>query len=355
MKSSTKFSFIALTNAQEWDMALHDIGDFDFYHTFGYHELSAKEEEKPVLLVYKDENVRIALPIIIRPIPGTPYFDATSVYGYAGPVSKWSKKAHNNANFKKELLSFLKKQKIISVFSRLNPYITDQDKVLHGMGDISELGNIVYLDLKSNPDEQKTVFSKTTKRYLKKLRNFCDIHTAESPQEIKKFIELYHENMKRVNAAESYFFEESYFFSLLGQTSFKSKVFFVTLKETKEIISAAMMMYTNNDIVQYHISGTSDKYLHLSPIRLIIDEVRIKSYAEGYRVFNLGGGLGSKEDSLFNFKASFSKSFKRFRIWKFIVDETIYNQITQLNKDHLLNRNINFFPIYRYKNNEQET
>jgi len=81
------------------------------------------------------------------------------------------------------------------------------------------------------------------------------------------------------------------------------------------------MMVKTNNIIQYHISGTKNDHLNLSPIRLLIDEMRLRGTAENYRYFNLGGGLGNNEDELFRFKSSFSlknikKLFRRyFRIY----------------------------------------
>jgi len=105
------------------------------------------------------------------------------------------------------------------------------------------------------------------------------------------------------------------------------------------------MMIKTNNIIQYHISGTKNEYLYLTPIRLLIDEMRIKGTEEKYTYFNLGGGLGSTEDSLFNFKSSFSKDFKNFKIWKYIVNEQVYKQLSEQyskpDSDDI------FFPLYR--------
>ena len=104
-------------------------------------------------------------------------------------------------------------------------------------------------------------------------------------------------------------------------------------------------MIKTDSIIQYHISGTRDKYLHLTPIRVLIDEMRIRGTEQGYKYFNLGGGLGSSEDSLFNFKASFSKDFKDFKIWKYVVNQSLYENLVKQYSD--LNGNQEFFPLYR--------
>ena len=74
---------------------------------------------------------------------------------------------------------------------------------------------------------------------------------------------------------------------------------------------------------------------------------RIKSTKEGFKCFNLGGGRGSAEDSLFKFKSSFSKCFKEFKIWKYIIDEDAYKML--VDKHIGADYETNFFPAYRSK------
>ncbi len=72
---------------------------------------------------------------------------------------------------------------------------------------------------------------------------------------------------------------------------------------------------------------------------------------ENYTYFNLGGGVGSREDSLFQFKSCFSKNYKDFKVWKYIVNQEVYNElIAKKQKREHANLNdacLNFFPSYR--------
>ena len=71
---------------------------------------------------------------------------------------------------------------------------------------------------------------------------------------------------------------------------------------------------------------------------------------ENYSFFNLGGGLGGDEDTLFQFKANFSKSFKPFKLWKYIVNENVYNDLVKLNPINDSKQSSHFFPSYRFNN-----
>lgn len=340
-----------------WIATLKEIGTYDFHHTYDYHALSVKKNEQAILIEYRNEHkvCNIALPLLIRPIDGTLYFDASSVYGYGGPISCCQTNETDFLTFQKELQNYFKEQKIISVFSRLHPYITKQENILRTLGHLKTLGKVVNIDIKLPEDQQLRFYSKTTKRYLKKIRQTCSVTIENNTEAIHKFIALYEENMHRVNAKPDYFFPKEYYLKFAEATDFKTEFVFVVLNDTQEIISGAMIIYTNT-IVQYHLSGTLNDYLHLTPIRLILDEIRVKASKEGYQIFNLGGGLGSQEDSLFNFKASFSKEFRAFKVWNYISNQDIYEELCSQNEDiNDIDSKNNFFPRYRYKKSEKVT
>jgi lipid II:glycine glycyltransferase (peptidoglycan interpeptide bridge formation enzyme) len=105
------------------------------------------------------------------------------------------------------------------------------------------------------------------------------------------------------------------------------------------------MFVKTNGIVQFHLSGTRTEYLRLRPSKLFLDEMRVEATNEGFPYFNLGGGLGSKEDTLFEFKASFSKDFRAFDVFKFIVNQEVYDELSQSSSKE--NTNIDYFPAYR--------
>ncbi len=286
-----------ITTKEDWNLLINEVDEYDFYSTYDYHVISNVDNEKPILIKYTEGDVVIAIPLLIRKIPNTPYFDATSVYGYAGPISKNITDNFDNKFFKKELNNYFIDNRIVSVFSRLNPYLAHQNDILRTIGEVKIKGDIVMIE-------------------------------ANSKDDIKAFIELYYENMNRVDAKKSYFFSEDYFYKFTHIDNCKIDILLATLIETNEIISGAMFVKTK-DIIQYHLSGTKTEYLDTSALKLLIDEMRIEGSQENYRVFNLGGGLSSNDDSLLRFKKSFSKTLKDFSVWQYIVNEKIYYELTE--------------------------
>ena len=339
-----------IEDAESWRRAISKFPDRDFYHTWEYHSISKAEGELPVLLYYEEENRAIGLPFLKRSISNSEWFDLTSVYGYAGPLSYNIGSDFDNAAYQKALLNFLREEKIVSVFSRLNAFIPYQNEILRGIGKVETLGPMVSIDLTKDLEEQRRNYSKTTKRYVNRLRRLCNVVKSSSREDIAKFIELYYGTMDRVDARAGYYFEEDYFYRFLESKEFQTDLMFAQLKETGELICGALMIKTN-DIVQYHLSGTQREYLPLTPLRILIDEARIEASQEGRRHFNLGGGLGSQEDSLFYFKSSFSKNIQDFSIWKYVVNAKVYEDLCDSKRAEISEgtslEESNFFPLYR--------
>ena len=334
-----------ITEKNDWEKVMEQLGVFDFYHTYDYHHLSKNDGEKPLLLVYTKDNLIIALPLLIRQIFNTDYFDATSVYGYVGPLSNNTTENQDFKEYQSCLNEYFKSNNIISVFSRLNPYIPQQLEILSGIGEVKSIGNIVNIDLTQSLEVQRSAYRRDTRSRINKARRLCSVRKAESTEDIKSFIDIYMETMRKLDANTSYFFDEDYFFNFLQCKGFKTDILLAIHNESKNVIAGSMFVKTNN-IIQYHLSGTKTEYLNIAPARLLLDEMRLLGSEEKYTYFNLGGGYHSKEDALFNFKSSFSNDIKLFSVWKVIVDENIYGQ---LQKDANISET-DFFPAYRANN-----
>lgn len=335
---------------EEWDALVGTIDNSDFYHTYDYHLLSKDSLDIPALFVFKEKNLIIALPLLLRHISDTDYFDATSVYGYPGPITKNIPEDFDNTNYRTQLKESLLENNIVSIFSRLNPFVPLQDKCLENMGHISSKGIVVNIDMTLNLEEQTQQYQKRLKTQINKAYRELEVITAITEDEISQYIDIYHENMRRVHADKKYFFKKEYFFDLVKSPSFKTEILLARLKSSKEITGGAMFV-KKNKIMQYHLSGAKEKYLNLSPIKLLIDKMRIKAKEEGCTYFNLGGGVGSNVDSLFKFKSNFSKDYHPFKLWNWIIDETIYDDlvhITQSTECQQIHKECSkFFPCYR--------
>ncbi|SHG36554.1 lipid II:glycine glycyltransferase FemX [Flagellimonas flava] len=325
-----------------WDEFVSTFNDSDFYHSFDYHMIE-KGEGKPLLLKYSNGDVCIGLPLLIRKIPDSPFYDATSVYGYPGPLYKNISLSFDNKHFAHELFDYFVEKNIVAVFSRLNPFLPLQHKVLELIGTIEKTGPVVTIDLKKNIELQRKEFGRRLKGQLNKARRHCTVKKVSSDEDFQEFVKIYHENMDRVNAKPMYYFNDSYFKTLVESNDFSTETLLAVHNETNEVIGASLFVYKNS-VVHYHLSGTRNEFLPLMPTKLLIDEMRIKATQLGLSWFNLGGGLAGANDTLLQFKSSFSKEMVDFCVWKLVVRPEIYKQLIAKNNNGTKG---DYFPLYR--------
>jgi hypothetical protein len=337
------FNVIPLENSAQWNEIIRKMNDSDFYHLAEYHRMD--KSGIPLLLHYSDDTAAFALPVILRSIEGTAYNDVTSVYGYSGPLSNTSRPARESIErFHKSLLHFFDENLVVSVFSRLHPFFRWQEKILEGIGNTLDAGTTVAIDLKLPESEQKRQYARSLKTTINRLKkkNLL-VKKAETKAEIEAFVHIYTETMKRVNASPIYFFDNAYFFRFLETVP---SVLYVAYYEGR-IISGSLFTDCNG-IIQAHLNATCDDYLYLSPLKYVLDQIRLYGIEKNKNYLHLGGGFAGNHDTLFEFKSRFSHLYFPFKTWSYIHNRKMYDQLVE---DKYGNHwpDSSFFPLYRWE------
>ena len=116
-----------------------------------------------------------------------------------------------------------------------------------------------------------------------------------------------------------------------------------------EVASAGIFSETCG-IVQYHLSGTSQASLRSASSHLLLHFAREWAKRRGNEFYHLGGGVGANKDSLFQFKAGYSKLRRRFSTWRLIIDYEAYRELLALRQIEIAGdqpASSEFFPEYR--------
>jgi len=338
------YQCLVVRTKADWDSYVKRAHNYEVYHTWYYHSLNMEGE--PVLFTYEEEDLFIAFPLIKRNILGSSHYDMTSVYGYAGPISNVDFKDISQSTiqcFKFEFSNFLEAEQCVSAFTRLYPFL-NQHYLLEHIGGVYPNGSTIYMDLSLSIEEQRSRYDKRLKRQIKKLREMgYVIKNTVDESEIAEFTKMYHKNMDRLGASKSYYFDEKYFTGLLNSNEFENEL--VLIYDGTEMICGALILVSEN-VVRNHLSATSEKYLKESPSKLLTDEISLIGRRLGKKIFHLGGGVGGKEDSLFQFKSYFSDLRVNDRIWCYVSDQHIYNELLHQNGFEL-NQKSTYFPAYR--------
>ena len=161
----------------------------------------------------------------------------------------------------------------------------------------------------------------------------------DTGEHLDRFIALYLDTMRRQNAAPEYFFSRDYLSGLWQQLRGHIHLGVV---EVEGSVVCAGLFGESNGIVQYHLSGTDERALELSPLKTLIDFGRRWATQRGADTLHLGGGVGSAQDSLMHFKAGFSDRRHLFKTWRVVLDERQYTKLSGKEPE-----STGYFPAYR--------
>lgn len=294
----------------------------DFYHLPEYVKSCARYENAVATAFYAEwSGERFLVPLLLRRLPeelGAPssWRDCISPYGYSTPLVPASQ-----SQLPKFLEAFCRagrEHNIVTAFFRLHPHFVLDSTILLRYGRLFRHGQTVSMDLGMTPEEQWRNLSTNHQRDIKKLRRFGFRIGLDEWGRLLEFIEIYHATMRRVEAEQGYFFSPSYFEDL--QASLGDRLHLISVVSETNKLAAAGLFVVTGDIVQYHLGGTAPEYVGLSPSKLLINFAWRWAHEQSCRLLHLGGGVGGAEDSLFRFKAGFSRKWDPFYSFRMILD-----------------------------------
>lgn len=343
-----------------WLQTLNQIRH-DIYHLPEYVCLEARRTKTiPEAILIVDGEQVFFVPYLLRrcndlfkqELISEDIFDIVSPYGYPGILL--SEAAASNAEFlelaMKQLISVLSKKKVCSAFFRLHPILNQS---LGRQAFFSNISNVNGETVSVNLTLSQAEIWQQTRSEHRTVINRCKragfkARIVPYEEYIDEFIILYKQTMERVQAKSMYYFDHKYFAEL---AKLNKKIHLCVL-DLDDKVSCGGLFTECCGIVQYHLGGTKSEFLKSSPSKLMFDYMRFWAKERGNQYFHLGGGVGGAKDSLYNFKAGFSKQTHTFKTLRLIADEKIYRYLVELQAKFL---NIatetllttDYFPAYR--------
>lgn len=339
----------------EW-LAFLGTTKHDVYHLPEYVRMSADQDggRAAAVLIERGEH-RLFVPIVIRPVPqcddpAEEIFDATSPYGYPSPLLSGQLDCAEAflAEAIPALMNHLKAERVISTFLRLHPLLDLPLDSLSSKGTLVYHGESVFVDLSLPVEEFWRQTRQNHRRDINRAeRNGVTVRIDDNWEFIGRFVELYHETMRRVEAADYYYFPMSYFLDL--RRALGDRLHLCVVEHEGNVISAGLFTECCG-LVQYHLSGTSENALSLRPLKSMLHFVRLWAKGRGNHLLNLGGGVGGKKDALYDFKVGFSDLTRPFYTWRLVPDETAYGALVtawEARTGRTAESRDGFFPAYR--------
>jgi len=301
---------------RELDPAAWDALELDAYYRRPYVEAAALlDKGRPFLLEH--DGARFAG--IERDEPR----DVVTPYGYGGPTADGFWDAYEE---------WARERGVVTTFVRFHPlYGNQRGAPIH----VDELAPTVAWRLDPDRDLLAGLHFKHRNKVTKAENAGATVTQHDG---LGEFVPLYEDTMRRVNAADFYFFEPAYWGRLgeLPLVRFDAEI-------DGEVVASALCLATP-PWLHYHLSGTTDAGRTTGSSTLVLLEAARWAQANGYERFHLGGGLGGKEDSLHHFKARFDpEGLVPAAVGKAIHDEDAYRRLSGGSEVAFEG----FFPAYR--------
>lgn len=319
--------------AKQWGRWLEAVAH-DFYHTAAYHRFSQETGEGEAwLAVYGDRERYLAWPYLLRPLATVKPEDAglrdvTSVYGYAGPLAHGCLPGDPFLERARERIAELwRSQNGVSAFTRFHPLLENHRWAgeISGESAVRQGGETISIDLARSPAEHWHDYQASLRNRVNRGRRLGLVtEIDESWSHLEDFARFYRAAMMRNRAAPQYLFPLEYFARL--KAALGRQAFLLVTRLGSEVAAAAILIEYCG-IVQNHFCMNNEDCLELAPSKVLLDDARRWAGGRGNRVFHLGGGRGACGDSLFAFKAAFSRRRHRFYTGRWILAPGTYERL----------------------------
>lgn len=289
---------------------------------------------------------QLMLPLIVRSIEGD-LWDACSPYGYGGPIL--SRDA--SPVFMHEALmagiAHLAELGCVSTFVRLHPFLHGGfDRSFRTAGTVVEHGPLVLLPLERTEQEVWKATRSGHRNEINRSRRFGMVvkHDTEL-RYLPEFARLYAETMRRLNASDYYRIAVGDIHRLAALLGSRLALW-VGLDDGSVVSAAIFINSASAGLSNYHLSARGDGASVAYVSKAIIHSARIWARDAGLSYMNLGGGLGSSEDSLYRYKTGFGGESAPFRTWRVVVRPSEYMDICS-RAGYDSGEGQGFFPAYR--------
>lgn len=351
------FRVLSLADKGEWDSIVKSFNDYDVYYLNGYvSAFKIHGDGEPILLFFQNGEMRAIYVAMLRdiscaaPFEGKiakgKFFDIITPYGYGGFIFDGDVSEDSINQLNKELIQLMMENNIVCNFVRFSPVLSNAGLSRSSMH-VQDLGKTITLDLSTEDVIWENIISKNRNMIRKAIKSGVEInHTHDVPELFEVFRDMYNRTMDADNAIDYYYFSKEFYESIHRDLCDNYELFYATIGN--EIIAMSIMIFANGKM-HYHLSGSRYEYRKLAPSNLLLYKAALWGHSQGFKLFHLGGGVGSEEDSLYKFKAAFNKhSNTQFSIGKQIFNIEAYEKLIQKRKS--LDPSFiesSFFPAYR--------
>lgn len=278
-----------------WDAVLGDVGVTDAYYSRGFVAASAElVDGAPVLLELPGQDGSVLFACLLRREPA----DVVSPYGYGGPVGAGPDPPLEL--FPPAYEAWCRARDVVSSFVVFHPLTRSAESPASALFRRVPLGATVAWPLTGHD------LLDGMHRHHRRLVRRAEAEGLQAtidpaPTELASFVRLYEETMRRVRASRFYFFPARYWRTLLSGVALVR----VDVRRGDRLLASVLAM-GKPPWLHYHLGARSDDDPSAGASHLALYRLAAWGKAHGFRTLHLGGGVGGRQDSLFEFKRRFA-------------------------------------------------
>lgn len=351
-----EMKIITLKNEDKWDEIVKSFSKHDVYHLSGYTKaFQSHGDGEPILFFYEDNYYKAMNVVMKRDVAKDQslagklrpdvLFDLATPYGYGGFILEGFATEEDLKILDMKYIKLCRAEGMVSEFVRFHP-VEDNATKISPLYDVSKLGKTVTMKLESKGHIWNDLTSKNRNAVRKAKKAGVEICTGRDPELFEMFMDMYNRTMDTFGAKDYYYFKKDFYDSILTDLEQNSLVFYAVYGG--KIISMSIVLFSNNQM-HYHLSASDRDYHGLSANNLLLYRAACWGCEKGYRTFHLGGGLNSREDSLYKFKKAFNRNTNtHFSVGRKIFNKEKYRELVDLREEsESFNLETDFFPKYR--------
>ncbi len=274
------------------------------------------------LVIHGGAGGALRLPLIVRPIEGTPHRDAVSPYGFPGGVLA------GLSEVPKQAVDW-RGSGLVSIFVR------DRVSGPHCFAGGTVRNEVFFIDPRL-PIQFQEMHRRHVRRNLRLgFVSGCRPAREASREEREGFKAAYRQTMTRAGASARYFFSDAYFEEL-----FSSPAAWLAVTQAPDgHVASAAICVTSDGLLHYYLGGTADADLARSPAKNVFEALAELCTRLGLPL-HLGGGV-QPGDSLETFKRSLANASAHLVTHEIVCDPEVYARLSGSSPDG------GYFPAYR--------
>lgn len=290
----------------------------DWFYTWEQHE-----KAEALCLFAELDHIYFLYPFFLKKIENYDldkvYYDVQSAYGYGGILtSNQIVPDKTGKRFNQLVTEWMEANSIIAEFIRENPLLN------HFRREASYClaRTNVYID---THQDYKIPDKRARQNINKSLQMNASIIYDEDLKLMDEFEALYSSTAERLKMHQYYHFGKSYFSKVAVHLKDYSALIHIKYKDT---LIASGLYIKHHEKGNLHLAGSLMDYQDVRPNDLLYYGAINFSLEQGVKILNVGGGTSTDpDDTLFRFKAKYSKNYKQVFIGKKIINEKIYNKL----------------------------